>query len=315
MLATGKKDHIKNNHLAPLIIFTYNRLDTLELSIKSLQENFLANETDVFIFSDYAGKEKDIEFVNSVRKFLHSIDGFKSITIIERNENYGLAKNVIEGVTDIINKYEKVIVLEDDLLTSKNFLSYMNQALDFYENDERIFSISGFSWNLNSLKYLKEDVFLSYRPSSWGWATWKEKWTDIDWELKDFDSFIKNKKATRAFNRGGMDMTRMLKHYKEGKNNSWAIRYSYNMFKKNKYCIYPKLSKIQNIGFSSNSTHCRGEHIHKTILDNSEDIDFNFSKSLILNTQVLKEFKFQNNYFYKTIKRITIKIKNFLRRK
>lgn len=314
MLVTGKEGKMTNNNLAPLIIFTYNRLDTLELTIKNLQQNILADKTNVFIFSDYAGKEKDIESVNKLRNFIHSIDGFKSITIIEREENYGLAKNIIEGVTNIINKYEKVIVLEDDLLTSKNFLSYMNQALEFYKNDEKISSISGFSWNLYSLKYLKEDTFLAYRPSSWGWATWKKKWENIDWELKDFDTFIKDKKATKVFNLGGMDMTRMLKHFKEGKNNSWAIRYSYNIFKQNKYCIYPRISKIQNIGFGSNSTHCSGEHIHKTILDDSENTHFNFSKNLILNEQILKEFRFQNNYLNKTIKRITIKIKNIFKR-
>lgn len=293
-----------NKNLAPLIIFTYNRLDTLEVSIKSLQENFLANQTDVFIFSDSARAEKDIELVNKVRKFLHSINGFKSITIIERNENYGLAKNIIEGVTNIINQYEKVIVLEDDLLTSKNFLSYMNQALDFYENDERIFSISGYSSILPSLKTLDDDGYLSYRPSSWGWGTWKNEWIKNDWEVKDFDSFIKDKKSIKTFNRGGIDMARMLRHCMEGKNHSWAIRWSYTMYKLDKLCFYPKVSKVQNIGFGKDATNCKGINIYTTILDDSKNCNFKFNKNIKLNKNITKEFAYVFSYRNKAIKKM-----------
>jgi len=304
-----------NTKYSPLIIFTYNRLDTLKLVIKKLQNNILAKDTELFIFSDYAKKEKDIEDVINVRNFIHKINGFKSVTIVERKENYGLAKNIIEGVTDIINKYEKVIVLEDDLITSKNFLSYMNQALDFYEKDKSIFAISGFCWNLPSLKNIDNDVFPAYRPASWGWATWKDQWGNIDWQIKDYETFIKDKKAIKKFNRGGMDMTRMLRHYNEGKNNSWAIRWAYNMYKQDKYCLYPKLSKVQNIGFGDNATHCTGEHIHKTIIDDSTNTKFKFPNEIKIHKQLLKEFRFQNSYINKAIKKLKIKFSYVLKGK
>lgn len=302
-----------NNNLAPVIIFTYNRLDTLELVIKNLQKNILADKTDVFIFSDYARKDKDVESINYVRKFLHQITGFKSTTIIERNENYGLAKNIIEGVTDIINKYEKVIVLEDDLITSKNFLSYMNQSLDFYKDDKRIFAISGYTGKLPSLKSLDEEGYLSYRPCSWGWGTWKEEWIKNDWEVKDFDKFIKDKKAVKSFNRGGIDMARMLKHCMEGKNHSWAIRWSYTMYKLDKYCFYPKISKIQNVGFGEDATNCKGIDIYQTILDNSENCDFRFNKDIEINKQLIKEFAYIFSYTNKAIKRINSFINRFIK--
>lgn len=300
----------KNNNLSPIIIFTYNRLDTLEIVIKSLQSNFFAKESALFIFSDFAKKDKDIESVNKVRSFLHTIDGFKSISIIEREENYGLAKNIIEGVSDIINKYEKVIVLEDDLITSKNFISYMNQALDFYEDDKRIFAISGYTGNLPSLENLDEEGYLSYRPSSWGWATWKEEWIKNDWEVKDFDKFIKDNKAVKNFNRGGIDMTRMLKHCMEGKNHSWAIRWSYSMYKLDKYCFYPKKSKVQNIGFGNNATNCTGIDIYQTNLDNSENCNFKFNNNIEINRKITKEFAHIFSYTNKAIKRI----KNYISR-
>lgn len=170
--------------LAPVIIFTYNRLDTLTVVIENLQNNKLAKDTELFIFSDYAKKAADVNSIEQVRNFLEQIKGFKSIKIIKRKTNYGLAKNIIEGVTEIINRYEKVIVLEDDLLTSKNFLSYMNQALDFYEEDKNIFAISGYTGDLASLKHLNDEGYLSYRPCSWGWGTWKEEWEKNDWDAK-----------------------------------------------------------------------------------------------------------------------------------
>ena len=303
----------ENSNYAPIVIFTYNRLDTLELVIKSLQKNILADKTDLFIFSDYARKEKDIESVNRVRSFLHSVDGFRSVTIIERKENYGLAKNIIEGVTEIIDKYEKVIVLEDDLITSRNFLCYMNQALDFYENDERIFAISGYTGNLPSLEKLEDEGYLSYRPSSWGWATWKKEWIKNDWKVKDFDAFIQNKNAIKTFNRGGIDMTRMLKHCIEGKNHSWAIRWSYTMYKLDKYCFYPKISKIQNVGFGEEATNCTGVDIYQTNLDKSENCDFKFNKNIEINEKITKEFAYIFSYTNKAIKRIKNYISRFIK--
>ena len=301
------------NNFVPLIIFCYNRLDTLKLVIESLQKNILANQTDLFIFSDYQKKEKDSENVNKVREFLYSIEGFKSITIIEREKNYGLAKNIIEGVTDIINKYGKVIVLEDDLITSKNFLCYMNQALDFYENNEKIFAISGYTGNLPSIKELKDEGYLSYRPSSWGWATWKKEWERNDWDVKDFNTFIKDKKAIKKFNKGGVDMTRMLKHCMEGKNHSWAIRWSYTMYKLDKYCFYPKISKIQNVGFGVDATNCKGVDIYQTFLDNSDNCNFKFNKNIEINHKITKEFAYIFSYTNKAIKRIKNYIFRFIK--
>lgn len=291
-------------NLAPIVIFTFNRLDTLIEVINNLKKNILSKNTDLIIFSDYPKKEKDLESVNQVRIFLKSIDGFNSIEIVERKENFGLAKNIIEGVTEVINEYEKVIVLEDDLITSKNFLSFMNKALDFYKNDERIFAISGYTGNLPSLKKLDDEGYLSYRPSSWGWATWKEEWDKNDWDVVDFDSFIKDKKSTKKFNRGGIDMTRMLKHCMEGRNHSWAIRWSYTMYKLDKYCFYPKVSKIQNVGFGEDATNCTGIDIYQTNLDNSEKCEFNFNKDIQLNEKITKEFAYVFSYTNKAIKRL-----------
>jgi len=295
---------IDKKKLAPIIIFTYNRLDSLLQTIQYLSKNIDKEYTDLIMFSDSWKNEKDRENVLLVRKYLHSIKGFKSIKIIERTKNYGLAKNIIEGVTEVINEYGRVIVLEDDLLTSKNFISYMNQALDFYKDNEQIFSISGYTGKLKSLENLKEDVYLSYRPSSWGWGTWQDQWNGIDWDVADFNEFTKDKQAVKKFNRGGIDMTRMLKHCIQGKNHSWAIRWSYAMSKQDKYCVYPKVSKVQNIGFGDNATNCTGIDIYKTDLDTTKKTDFKFVKDIAINENIIKDFRYQFSYTNKIFKRI-----------
>lgn len=298
------------NNLAPLIIFAYNRYDHIESTIYHLLKNKLASETELYIYSDAPKSDKDTVSVQKVRKVLHQISGFKNILIVEREKNYGLAKNIIEGVTEVIEKYGKIIVLEDDLLTSENFLCYMNESLEYYKDRKDIFSVSGYTGKLPSLSKYNNDTYLAYRPSSWGWATWKDQWNNIDWNVEDFEEFIKNKKAVKRFNRGGIDMTRMLKHYMKGKNNSWAIRWSYAMHKQNKYSVYPKVSKIQNIGFGEDATHCSGVNIYQTILDKTSKCNFNFTDEIIPNIQIAEEFKYQYSYTNKLIKKTAAIVRN-----
>lgn len=271
-------------------------------TIEHLKNNTLANHSDLIIFSDACKTDKDENSVQEVRSYLRSVKGFNSCTIIERKDNFGLARNIIEGVTEVIDEFGKVVVLEDDLLTSRNFLCYMNESLEYYQDWQDIFSISGYTGNLPSLSKC-HDTYLSYRPSSWGWATWKYQWDNIDWSVSDFEEFIKNKKEVKRFNRGGIDMTRMLKHYMEGKNNSWAIRWSYAMYKQDKYCVYPKVSKIQNIGFGENATHCSGINIYQTTLDKTLKCNFDFTDEIIPDIQIVKEFKYQYSYRNKLIKK------------
>ncbi len=295
---------IDKNKFTPIVIFTYNRLDSLIQTIQHLSKNIYKEYTDLIIFSDSWRSEKDKQDVLNVRKFLQSIKEFKSLNVIKREENYGLAKNIIEGISDVIDKYGKVIVLEDDLVTSKNFILYMNQAIDFYEADKHVFAISGYTGKLKSLDNLKEDVYSSYRPSSWGWATWKDQWDEIDWDVTDFDEFIKDKKAVKKFNRGGIDMTRMLKHCMKGKNHSWAIRWSYAMSKQDKYCVYPKISKVQNIGFGDNATNCTGIDIYQTNLDVGKQVKFHFTKDIKIDKQIAKEFRYTFSYTNKALNRL-----------
>lgn len=300
---------------APIVLFTYNRIDQLKATINALQKNFLADESELFIYSDAMKNENDMEKVQKIRDYLHSLKGFQKVHIVERDENFGLAKSVIDGVTEVINKYGKVIVIEDDLITSENFLCYMNQSLEFYKQKESVFSISGFTMPLKSLKSYEKDTYIALRPASWGWATWKDRWKNIDWDVNDYAEFIQDKNLVRQFNLGGIDLTRMLKYYMQKKNNSWAIRWAYAMFKNRQYSIYPKVSKIQNIGFGEGATHCDGVNIYKSILDKSASCDFDFVDEKVPNEDIVSAFKYQYSYQNKMIKKVYEYIRKFFNEK
>lgn len=251
--------------LAPIIIFVYRR--NIDDVIDSLLKNSLAKESELYIFSDAFKNDNDKDDVLEVRASLKSITGFKKIIIYENLVNKGLANSIIDGVTAILKQYDRVIVLEDDLLVSENFLEFMNESLEFYKNSDNIWSISGYSPQLDCLKGYKEDIYLAPRASSWGWATWEDRWRLVDWELKDYEEFKKNKSNTYRFNQGGNDMSIMLKMQMLGKIDSWAIRWCYNQFKMDKYTIYPTKSRLINIGFDAKGTHnSTGKQRWETIL-------------------------------------------------
>jgi hypothetical protein len=298
---------------APILIFVYKRLDTLQLSVNALQRNFLAKESEVFIFSDSAKGLKDQAGVSAVRNYLRTIDGFKQVHIIESATNKGLANSIIDGVTQVIRDYKKVIVLEDDLITSTNFLLYMNQCLDYYRRNTKVFSVSGFSFIIKGLS--DQDIYFTQRASSWSWATWDDRWSEIDWDVKDYSSFRKSLRQRWAFNRMGSDMAGMLDKQMRGKMDSWAIRWCYHQFKKQSYTVFPAYSKVQNIGFVAEATHTHDvPDRYATKLDDTSNMIFNFTDHIQLEPAIIKQFtshysissriKYKViNTFYNTLKR------------
>lgn len=283
------------NSLAPIILFVYNRLEHTKKTVESLKNVSGSSDSELYIFSDGAKNENDIGKVEAVRKYLTSIVGFKSVNIFKRENNLGLANSVINGVTEIINKYEKAIVLEDDLVFSKNFLLFMNSALDKFENIENVFSISGYNFPIDIPKDYGHKNYLSPRASSWGWATWKDRWEKADWNVSDFNSFIKSEAKVNEFNNGGNDLTKMLKNQVEGKIDSWAIRWSYAHFKNNAFCIYPVKSKVQNIGTDSSGLHSITTNKFFVNLDSSNEageINTSIKPDEIILTNFRKFFKF-----------------------
>ena len=244
---------------APLAVFVYNRPLHTEQVLSALNDNIGAEHTDLFLFADAAAKPEAEESVHQVRELIHAFAGhsnFKSVTIREADTNIGCRDSIINGVTSVIEQYGRVIVVEDDLLTRKNFLKYMNDGLSLYENDSRIWSLAGHTRNFAELADYPFDFYLTRRACSWGWATWKDRWDRIDWSVSDYESFRRNPLKRLRFARGGGDLYQMLENEMKGKSSAWDLRLQYSMAKTDMFTVYPKRTFVYNIGFDGSGTHC-----------------------------------------------------------
>ncbi|MBU8902763.1 MAG: glycosyltransferase, partial [Victivallales bacterium] len=244
----------KNLKFAPIALFVYNRLDTLVQTIDALALNELASESDLFIFSDGARDEQAAKDVEAVRQYIKTLSGFKSIKIIEKEYNCGLAGSIIAGVTQLSKEFGKVIVLEDDLLTSPFFLRFMNDGLDMYQNNDEVISIHGYMYPVN--KALPETFFLR-GADCWGWATWERGWKLFESDPEKLLNRLKQEKLLKIFDMdGAYPYSKMLKGNILKKNNSWAIRWYASAFLENKLTLYPGRSLVANIGNNAEASHC-----------------------------------------------------------
>lgn len=230
--------------------------------------------SELFIFVDGARKNKvgEKEKVNAVHEYVKSISGFAKISYRFSNENMGLGNSIITGVSKIINKYGRAIVLEDDLVLSRNFLSFMNKGLDLYEKIPEVFSVCGYTNKIKIPKNYEADAYLCTRSSSWGWATWADRWNSVDWRLEDWD---RHRKESNRFNHwGGSDCWKMLNDWHKGKNNSWAIRFCFAQFLQNKLSLFPTVSKVKNDGFDGQGTNCKKYSRFRCDFDETGENDF-----------------------------------------
>lgn len=279
------------NTKSPIAIFTYKRLNTLKLSIDSLKKCDNSKNSVLYVFSDGPKKEADIQDVEKVRAFINTISGFKKVIIRFSDLNKGLAPSIINGVSDILRTNKSVIVLEDDLVVSTNFLNYMNQALNNYEKNANVFSVSGYTVPIKKPKDYGYDNYFTLRGSSWGWGTWSNRWESIDWEILDYEDFLKDKEKQKQFNKMGSDMCKMLSDQKKGKINSWAIRWCYNQFKTQQFTVFPMLSKVNNVGFGAGATHTSEENKRfDTPLDLTDKHIFSFNPNPKLEGTFIKQF-------------------------
>jgi len=295
-----------NSDYIPICLFTYNRLEETKKTVKALEDNFLAKESDLFIFSDGPKNDSDLDKVLQVRSFLKNIEGFKTIVLIKSETNKGLANSIISGVSKVIKIHKKVIVLEDDLITSPNFLNFMNQSVLYYVNDPKVFSISGYTMNLKGLDDLEEDFYFGCRASSWGWATWDDRWESVDWKVSSYKTFISNKESVLKFNIGGSDMTSMLKSQMRGEIDSWAIRFCFQQYIDNLACVFPKVSKVQSIGFSKDATHTAGAKKFLTKLDDSKKTSFKFKNFTKYDEKLIKAFFDKFSIYQRIIDKIKL---------
>lgn len=259
-------------NLAPIALFVYNRPEHTRRTIKFLAKNLLADESKLFIFSDSPKDASQSAKVAEVREIIRATEGFKSVTIIERLTNLGLANSIIDGVTMLTEKYGQVIVFEDDLISSLYTLQYFNDALRRYKNEERVMHIGAYMYPLQN-KALPQTFF--YRAaSSWGWATWERAWKNFE---PDIDILISRFNARKRYEfsiEGTMNFWKQIREFKRGKNNSWAIRWYASIFLLGGLTLNPSKSLINNIGHDGSGIHSGKNNIYDVKISNHPVTDF-----------------------------------------
>ncbi len=262
-------------HLSPIVLFAYNRPDHLLNTLNSLKENDLADQSALYIFCDGPKGNATIEQLDNieqVRIVAKSDQWCKEVNIIERIENLGLARSIITGVTEIINKYGRVVVLEDDIVTTPGFLTYMNQALDIYQDEPKVMHVAGYFYPLNL--NVKSDTFFLPLGTCWGWATWKESWKKFNHSSENLLEQIMTlpKKEQNRFDFQNNSL-RLLRKTALGERESWAIRWYASIFLAQGLGLHPKLSLVENIGFDGSGSNYFSYTKKNTTLTNKLNID------------------------------------------
>jgi hypothetical protein len=249
---------------APILLFVYNRPVHTAQALEALLRNEQAARSHLFIYSDAARSEADRKEVEATRRLIHEVTGFGEVTIIERSENWGLARNIIDGVTTAVNRFGRVIVLEDDLIVAPHFLSFMNDALDAYQDEPRVGHIQACDFTQDpSLP----DTFLIKWTGSWGWATWDRAWKLFNPDGAALLRELHERKLTRTFDFDGTyGYTRMLRRQVEGINRSWAIRWNASLFLADVLSLNVGHSLVQNNGFDGSGTNCGGGGLYDSTL-------------------------------------------------
>lgn len=235
-------------------MFVYNRPEHTKKTIQALQSNILASDSDLYIYSDAARTTLDEKSVNEVRLLISNLSGFKSVKITLQDSNIGLAKSIINGVTETVNKYGKIIVLEDDIVTSEHFLNFMNDSLEMYQGNEYVHSISGCNYPV-SLDMLEQDTYFLRVPLCWGWATWVEKWELFEKKPEEVSKTPKKLIEYINFDNTHDYFSQAIKN-RNGKLNTWFIFWYIASAKKRMLTLFPKESLVENIGHDGSGENC-----------------------------------------------------------
>lgn len=258
--------------LAPIVLFVYNRPEHTLRTLLALRNNELACRSDLVVYSDAPRSEPDAVRVNRVRQLLRDVQGFKSVRVVEAAHNKGLAASIVEGVTETVNTYGKVIVLEDDLLVSPVFLTFMNAALDYYRNDRRVMNVNGYV--LPGIDCGEDNVFFTRIPSSWGWATWQRSWQAYDADAAGYmRRFDARRRHAFDFESSYPFFRTLVRNYRGGLK-TWAVFWYATIFEMQGLCVAPRQSLVINIGNDGSGTHGKPTDLYSGDVVTSLDMAF-----------------------------------------
>lgn len=256
---------------SPVVLFTYNRPNHTQKVLDALSGNSDSEDTELFIYCDGHkpnSDEQDLEKIKQVQKICQSENRFKSLQVKIHEQNKGLAKSIVDGVSEVLNQYDKVIVLEDDIVTSRYFLKYMNTALEIYEKDKEVMHISAY---IPDIKKELPETFFYNQTSCWGWATWKDSWlklsTDAECLLQEV---LTSGRISELDIDGSYPFSSHLRMNITGELNTWAIKWHTSVMLNNGLSLHPKKSLVQNIGHDGSGENSSASNIYDIKLSDIE---------------------------------------------
>jgi hypothetical protein len=296
---------------APIVLFVYNRADHTEETVNALLKNVECSESELFIYSDAPKNPDQQHAVQSVRDYIRTVEGFRKVTIVEQEVNLGLSASIINGVSEIINQFERVIVLEDDLIVGPFFLDFMNRSLETYKSEERVACIHGYIY---PVERELAPVFFLKGADCWGWATWRRAWEVFEQDGTKLQTELQRRKLQSEFDFDGTyPYYKMMVDQSHGLNQSWAVRWYASAFLKDMMTLYPGISLVQNIGLDSSGTHCSDTDSYNTVMNMNRIAEV--ETEVIVNQHAREAFKkfFRNSH--QTIPNSTLvhKLKNIIR--
>jgi hypothetical protein len=243
--------------LAPIVLFVFDRPQHTRRVLEALAGNELAQDSKLFIYADgpkQAESEREKYNIKTTRQIIRERQWCSEVVIREEPVNRGLANSIVSGVTEVVNQFGKVIVLEDDLLPSHGFLKYMNEALNVYEGNEKVMHISAYMYPI--AKRLDDGTVFLRVLSCWGWATWARAWRHLSLDVNKHIQDLESSSQIKRFNvLGHAPFYGQLIHNQQGRINSWAVKWYASWFLRGGYALFPKTTLITNIGHDGTGVH------------------------------------------------------------
>lgn len=242
------------SELAPIALFVYRRASHLRATLEALRANPEAAASDLWIFSDAPRDASVAPAVAQVRALIAGVTGFRSVRVIERSRNFGLAGSIVDGVTNLCAEYGRTIVLEDDLVTAPGFLGFINRGLDRYAHQDRVMQVSGFMFPV-SVAAGHDSLFLPF-PTSWGWGCWQRSWQHFIADIGQWQTLRGSAEMRHKLDLdGAYDYSGLLDAQAAGKVDSWAVRWHLSVMLRSGLVLYPRRSLVSNIGIDGSGTH------------------------------------------------------------
>lgn len=294
--------------LAPVALFAFNRPEHTRKTLAAIASNALASATDLFIFVDGPRNEEDVAQIREVCAIADAVKSFRSLTLVRQDVNKGLAQSIVEGINRVLEEHDKIIVMEDDIVTSPAFLNYMNNSLSRFEDEKKVWHICGYNEPTGGRDTRK--TYFSRLMNCWGWGTWRDRWQHFEKNPDKLLTEFTPDMIQRFDLEIGEKFWFQVLANADGRMNTWAIFWYAAIFKQDGLCLNPQVTFVTNIGFDGSGVHCNVDESRNIKRKLNQEIKVEYPKNIEEDKFEFEELK----NFYKNKKKKSGIIKKLMKK-